>query len=308
MDAKVNYTVVGIFILVLSITLIYIIFWLTAGVSSKSYETYVAYMRESVSGLSVQSPVKYNGVQVGYVSSITLNPNDPTQVRLLLNIESDIPIRVDTTATLESQGLTGIAYIGLRGGSPHARILHATDSQEYPVIHTRPSLLLRLDSALRNLTGNLDSITSGIKSILDKDNTRNFKKILANLESATTVIANNSKRLNNIVFNLDDILKNTKKASQEFPTLVTNANKTLSKIDGMAKVVKHSGAAFAKAAKKASIGITQVVDQISPQLYRALSNFTSLSQKLRAIASELQNNPSMLIRGKYPSRPGPGES
>ncbi|MCW5589473.1 MAG: MCE family protein [Legionellales bacterium] len=308
MDAKVNYTVVGIFIIALSIALIYSIVWLTTGVSSKHYTTYVANVHESVSGLSVQSPVKYNGVQVGYVTSISLNPHDPSQVRLLLNIESDAPIRTDTTATIESQGLTGLAYVGLRGGSPHAALLTIEPGQDYPVIQTRPSLFLRLDTALRNLTGNLDNITQGIKSVFDDQNQQTFKSILNNLQNTTSVLAKNSERLNTLLDNLNVVLKNTATASQQFPQLTQNANKTLLNLQSMSESVKNTSQQFAIAVKKGTVTLNQVTSQITPQLYDALQNFANLSGKLSFLTNELQHNPAMLIRGKLPAAPGPGES
>ncbi len=307
MDAKVNYTIVGIFVIVLSIAFIYILFWLTSGESSKYYNTYLAYMKESVSGLSAQSPVKYNGVKVGFVADISLNPKDPTQVRLVLEIESDIPIRSDTTATLEVQGLTGIAYIGLSGGAPNAAILTVKPGQEYPVIQTRPSLLLRLDTALRNLTGNLDSITNGVKSILDQNNQENIKATLTNLKKFTTTLANNSSQIDATLKNLNQTIDNMKKASTKFPELIDTTEATMKTIRIAAKNVVGAVSQINVTLRKGRIAIENIADQITPQLYTTLGNISDLSLKFKGFTAELKQNPSMLIRGKFPATPGPGE-
>ncbi len=114
MESKVNYTVVGIFVVLLTIAIIAAGFWLARGSQASVYHTYVTIMDESVSGLSEQAPVKFNGVSVGYVTSIALNYQNPQQVIVKMDIESGVPITTSTAATLLAQGITGITYVGLK--------------------------------------------------------------------------------------------------------------------------------------------------------------------------------------------------
>src|ERR1700748_1470493 len=103
MDSKVSYTIVGAFVLLLGLAFIFIVTWLSAGYSSKHYKYYYVETSESVSGLNPQSPVKYNGVQVGYVVSINLSKKNPSQVELLLAIDETVSIHDNTTAQIEVQ-------------------------------------------------------------------------------------------------------------------------------------------------------------------------------------------------------------
>ncbi len=301
MDSKVNYTVVGIFVITLSIAFIYAVLWLTTGSSGKNYKTYLAYMRESVSGLSIQSPVKYNGVKIGYVADISLNPKDPTQVRLVFAIESDVTIREDTTATLESQGFTGITYIGLSGGAPNSPILRVQPGEEYPVIKTKPSLFLRLDQALRNLTGNFDHITSGLQTILSKKNQENVTQALGNLQEFSNVLAKNSENLKTTLADLKVIASNTRAASDQFPGLVQQAKSGMNSLRRMADNIDNT-------VGKAKNIFDNIADQLTPQLYSTLQNFSDLTVNLKGLSSQLQKNPAMLIRGKVPAAAGPGEN
>src|SRR5690606_22120300 len=114
MDTKVNYTVVGIFVILLCLMLVIFFLWLTSLQHREVYDTYIVYMHEEVSGLGTQGPVRYNGVKVGYVDSIRLNPQDPQQVVLKLKIRRGTPITTSTIATLVSEGITGIDYVGLK--------------------------------------------------------------------------------------------------------------------------------------------------------------------------------------------------
>ena len=118
MEAKVNFAVVGVFVLVLGPALIAGVLWFTSGkYYRKNYEIYQTYMTESVSGLNLDAPVRYRGVDVGRVRRIALAPGNVEQVQLTLDIDRGTPVKEDTIAVLQTQGLTGIAYVELTGGS-----------------------------------------------------------------------------------------------------------------------------------------------------------------------------------------------
>ncbi|HWR88401.1 MAG TPA: MlaD family protein [Acidiferrobacterales bacterium] len=149
MEEKVNFAVVGVFVLVLSTALIGGVLWLSSGRSYRtSYEIYQTYMKESVAGLNLNASVRYRGVEVGRVQKIALAPGNVEQVQLTLAIETGTPIKVDTVAVLSTQGLTGISFVDLTGGSRDAPKLKAEPGAPYPVISSGPSLMVRLDASL----------------------------------------------------------------------------------------------------------------------------------------------------------------
>ena len=151
MEPKVNYFLVGSFVVILGAAMVIGLFWLGKTDYRGVNDRYEAFMRESVAGLSVDSTVKYRGVDVGRVKDIALNQNNPEEVRLTLDIARGTPIKTDTIAVLETQGLTGLATINLTGGSREAPPLQAAPGHEYPVIKTGPSLFFRLDEAVSRL-------------------------------------------------------------------------------------------------------------------------------------------------------------
>lgn len=140
MEPKVNYVLVGSFVTLLGAGILVGILWLGKSDYRGSYDRYVAYMKESVAGLSIDSTVKYRGVDVGRVKDIALRPDNPEEVLLTLDIIRGTPIKTDTIAVLETQGLTGLATINLTGGSREASSLQALEGQAYPVLKTGPSL------------------------------------------------------------------------------------------------------------------------------------------------------------------------
>ena len=85
MTPKSSYVLVGLFVLLLGIAMIAGILWLSTGGPPEEHDFYLSYMTESVSGLNVDAPVTYKGVDVGRVRDIRLNPENPEEVRLLLD-------------------------------------------------------------------------------------------------------------------------------------------------------------------------------------------------------------------------------
>jgi phospholipid/cholesterol/gamma-HCH transport system substrate-binding protein len=307
MESKVNYTAVGLFVVLLSIAMVVLGLWLTAGRHRKKYDTYLTYMREAVSGLSEQAPVKYNGVDVGFVKKISLDPKNPQDVRLELRIERDTPITVSTVATLKAQGLTGIAYVGLTPKSANGKKLRAIPPQRYPVIKSQPSLLVQLDAAVRKVSDNMTIISDTIRQVFDKKSAKLYKQTLENTEKFTSVLAKNSEKLNSIVNNSNRILHNTAVASEELPQTMTKVRDTLDNINRLSNNLSRASVDARATLKHSRALIEGLSQQTMPDALQLLSKLNNVANNLDGITRELKRNPSMLLRGKTPTPLGPGE-
>jgi phospholipid/cholesterol/gamma-HCH transport system substrate-binding protein len=263
MDTHVNYATVGAFVILLFAVIIFSIIWLSAGLSFEHYSPYLVYMQESVTGLSPDALVEYNGVDVGAVEKIEINHKNPQLVELLLRIRGNTPITKGTVATLQSRGLTGLTYISLKDKGTDLRPLTILPGQAYPVIKTAPSLFTRLDTALNKLSGSLNIVTESIQSVLNKENQRSIREIFKNLQQVTGTLAANSEKLN-------IILRNTAKASQRLIPL------TRSSIDTM----------------------QMLQTQMLPVTYHLLANLEDVTRTLTAVSAEIKQNPAILIRGR----------
>jgi len=205
MEPKVNYTVVGTFVITLTTALILGILWFGSN-QKKETITYVAYMNEAVSGLSVQAPVKFNGVDVGTVDSIQLNPNNPQQVELILSINEGTPVNQSTTATLLMQGITGVTYVGLKATKPHAPPIKVFPGNKYPIIPTTPSLIYELTTVLHGVSDSIEKLTKGFGTLLNPANQAHINEILANTAQLSKTLAGSS----------NDIRTGLSNASQTF--------------------------------------------------------------------------------------------
>lgn len=300
METRINYMIVGLFVIVITTGLIIAGLWLSSGLSQKKYQTYLVYMNESVSGLNIKSPVKYNGVQVGYVSQITLNRRNLKQVKVFLNIEEGTPISTETHAELDSQGLTGVAYLELTGGSADLPPLKAKKGEKYPVITSEPSLLFRLDTALDDLTKHIDKISVRVSDLLSEKNIDAFSSTITNTEKITKTIADNDQEIDRIINNSDTTM-------QKMPDTVTNINIAAEKAAALMQRLENLAEKTETIVQNGEVIAQTINQQVLPKTDHLLDQSNQLIYDFRQFTQQLSDNPSVLIRGRQPLPAGPGE-
>ena len=306
METKVNYTIVGLFVVLLSAALVAGILWLSGSAEyRKTYDIYLAYMNESVSGLNLNAPVKYRGVEVGRVKRISLDQGE--RVRLELQIERGTPIKENTIAVLRVQGLTGIAQVELAGNNRDAPPLKAKPGEEYPVIKTGPSLLTRMDTAVTDLLSSLNRVSNSINAVLDDDNRRAFKKLVADMATLSATLAARKGSIDATLQGMARSADNTAKASAELPQLMERMAKSAAALEKMAGDASRASVSVRKTMSGVDGGLVQVTDKVVPELDQTLSEMHELSASLKRLSEEVGRNPNMLLLGKQPAAPGPGE-
>jgi phospholipid/cholesterol/gamma-HCH transport system substrate-binding protein len=304
MEEKVNFAVVGTFVLVLSAALIGGVLWLSSGKSySKVYDVYQTYMQESVSGLNLNAPVRYRGVEVGRVQQIVLAPGNVEQVQLTLDIERGTPVKVDTVAVLQTQGLTGLAFVELTGGSRDSPALKAQSDEKYPVIKAGSSLFTRLDSALTTLLANLNRTSQNFNALMDEDNRRAVKNSLKDIEVLSRTLAARSTVIDSSLTNAARTMENTARLTDELPMLAQRVQRSADAFDHMSNELAHAGAS----ASSTLDNTRQFTSETLPEVHQLVIELRDLTGSLRHLSGELEQNPSVLLYGKPAAQRGPGE-
>ncbi len=299
MESKVSYTWVGLFVLLLGTSLVAAVLWLSAGgFNRKVYDTYLVYMSESVSGLNYEAPVKYRGVEVGRVKGLSLDHGE--RVRLELQIERGTPIKVDTVAVLRVQGLTGVAYIELEGGTRNAPALQAENGDAYPVIKTKPSLLVRLDTAVTDLLTTLNRVSNSLEDVMDADNRKALKKTLADMAILSDTLVAHKADIETSLRAMARTTENTAQASAQLHELIGQMQASAQALGQMGKDVSRSSAAVNRTMDKADDSVNRLNEEVLPQLTQTLGEVQGLSE-------ELSRNPNALLFGRQPAPSGPGE-
>jgi phospholipid/cholesterol/gamma-HCH transport system substrate-binding protein len=307
LEAKSNYTIVGILVLFLASGLLSTALWLSVGFNQKVYTLYTVYLHEAASGLSEQAPVKFNGVQVGFVKKIKLNKNDPRQVELVLSIEEGTPITTSTTATLISQGITGVTYVGLSAASADLTPLEKMPDEPYPVIPAKPSLFNQLDAILREVSENMNALSVQIKQVFNEENAHYVKHTLGNMEKITAVIVDNSKNINESLDSANLFLANIAKISKELPNVVKDLKLGAKKFNVMANDLSAAGKNVSQTMVAGKNTMSKISDQTLPEASILLRRLNAISANLEKISNEMRQNPSVIIRGAATPKSGPGE-
>jgi phospholipid/cholesterol/gamma-HCH transport system substrate-binding protein len=304
----VNYSLVGGFVLALGALLVAGVLWLASGGAwQKKYDVYLAVEDESVAGLNLNAPVKYNGVDVGKVRSIHLDTVNPKNVNLLFAIERGTPVKEDTIATLKTQGLTGIAYVELSGGSVASPLL-AKGSGEYPVIRTSPSLSARLENVLSGVLAKLDSTSTQINTLLSKENQAAFQHALADVAVIARTIAERKDSIGTGLVDGARTLKNTARASDKLDGLAQRLVRASDSIERMGTEVAKTSVSASKTVDSVAADVQHISAETLPELERLMGELRTLSSSLRLLTEQTRRDPSGLIFGRQPVPNGPGES
>lgn len=317
MESKVNYTLVGIFVLTLSAALIAFAFWLVKyNQNGQNYHRFKVYMTESVSGLAPEATVKFHGVDVGIVESIGINPKNSEEVELTLKIKKETPIKVDSSAVLKFYGVTGLAFIEIAGGSKNA-----------PLLSTSPGSIATIKSSHSNES--LSNIASKLSTTLDRadrlfsdQNVENVTQSLAHLRSLTEqidtyqsmvkILLERSIALENNATNsfvaMNDAADSVKNTSTNFNTLVQT--KMATTLESLETTSRESHKLIRKVEVSLDRGDYNVAAATAPatkELEILLSQTQTLTQEMEAILNSLRASPSDLLFKQSTQKPGPGE-
>lgn len=327
MQSQVNYALVGLFVMALGAALLGVSFWLTLGGETKTYDPYRVYFQESVAGLNLKAAVRYRGVQVGQVSAIQLNPHNPDQVDVVLDIERGTPIRRNTIATLSTRGLTGVASVELSGGN-HSLPLEKAPDQELPVIQAGPSLVARLDDAFNSILTNFDNLSKRLERLLSDDNQialtqtlQNFSTItgavadradslrqtLTHVETLTATLAGRAERLGKALDQVAGELEQTGGLSTQVQATLSDIRASAQAIRKTADHFNQTSLAFTALAGDGQRELQRLGQNTAPELDALLIQASDLMTTLQRLAGMLEQHPRALLIGKPQGRPGPGE-
>jgi len=222
METKANYVAVGAFVLACMLGLVITLLWLAGIQYSQEFAYYQTNFTGPVTGLGKGTTVRYNGIDVGRVDALRFDPNDPQVVIVTLQVQPHLGIRVDSVASIESQGLTGGSYVEITGGSKNASMLERQEGQRYAVIKSKPSTLQQLATGAPELLAKLNKAADRLNGVLTKENLQAFSHILANLDESTSMLARRSG-------DIDTTIANFSIASKALPGTITDADVSVKK-------------------------------------------------------------------------------
>jgi phospholipid/cholesterol/gamma-HCH transport system substrate-binding protein len=241
METRASYVAVGAFVIALLAGIVIAFLWFAGSQLSDHTTRYETYFASVGSGLSAGSPVRVNGVQLGRVAEVALDPNAPTRVRVIMDIESHAPIRSDSVASLEIQSLAGTTAIEISAGTKEAPPIELSDGHRYPVIWSRQSSLNQIVDAVPNLLVKITELTDQLQQVVSEKNRQALADTLDNISQLTAVAAahredlarlladsaTDAHALQQSIANLNDMTKKLDQIADQAGTTVRNLNDTV---------------------------------------------------------------------------------
>ena len=321
MESKVNYSVVGLFVVLLFGASALTAWWLYSGGSTRQYSEYLVYATDSVSGLNSDSRVYYQGVDVGYVDEIRIDRDNPDNIRIRLLIDQTVPIRADTSAQLQPQGVTGLSVLNLNGGAA-SKALPTSPDACCPVIPYEPSLFSKLEGGLNDTMVRLVAVSERMDRLLREENLQAIERTVINLDQITGTLAEERETLRSLLKNASRTAENTAELTENGERLVARADGTMDSLDQAIGKFSVTMDTFDETADRVAtaaemtVGFSQAgeraADEISrqtlPDISLLIRDLRELSRRLSDFTSTLDDDPSRAIFGGDQRAPGPGEA
>ena len=280
METRANYILVGLFALAVIAGGFGFVYWFNSPSSGPERKRYEVVFDGTVSGLKPGGWVLFNGLRVGEVASLRIDPDAPRQVIAVIYIDKDVVLRQDTGVGLEFQGLTGFATIALRGGSPTAPAL------DPPILRADLASTQDLSSAARSVLRRLDTVVS--------ENETSVRTSLKNLEVFTGTLANNADRIERIIANAEGV--------------VGGADAKLNDIAEAARSVRSLADNLDKNVSEVSTGLARFSNSGLREWEKLAVDGRRAILTLEQAVKNIDQNPSRLLFGGAPAQPAGGRS
>lgn len=299
MENKSHALVAGLFALLLGAAALIALVWLRG--SEDHQREYVVVTKQNIGGLNPQAQVRYRGIRVGKVTDIRLDPEDPSNILIMIAVADDIPLTQGTVAKLAYQGVTGIAHILLLDSGKNPVPLVA-EHGKLPRIAMIPSLLEELGESGGTALRQAQDVMVAANALLNEENRRRFSATLANLEAASSSLKPALENLNGTLVQVRKLLddrnvQNLSKAAADVAPLLADTRVLIGKMQVATDKLDV-------AIGDASAGGTSA---LMPRLNELAADFSTTSRQLSRVLRLLEDSPQGLVFGVPAAAPGPGE-
>jgi phospholipid/cholesterol/gamma-HCH transport system substrate-binding protein len=293
METRARYILVGAFTLLSFVAALGFILWLAKVQIDRTFAQYDI-LFDNVSGLGQGSAVYYNGIDVGDVLNIAMDLENPSLVRVRIEIYASTPVRMDTMATLASQGVTGVSYVALEGGSPQSERLVVIPPNVVAIIPSKPSVVQGLITDAPDLLAEAIALMRDIRGFTTEENTKAIAAILKNVESATARIDTMATRTETVMISAEATLARLDAVLVEAKTTFESGN----------GVIQQDLPALVADLRSAARDIGQTAAGLEEFARTGLPAFGALASEARgvvagigALAERIGNDPGRFLLG-----------
>ena len=306
MERNAHYALVGLISLIVAVGMVVFVIWLARFQFAKAYDIYDIDFKGPVRGLSNGGEVYFNGIKVGSVTKLSLDQNDPNRVVARIRTASDAPVRVDSTASLEPLGVTGVNYVQITAGTVSRPLLKSTVAAGViPVIRSAPSSLDSLLEGGGTVLARTVEALDRVNRLMDDRNIKAFGATLANVQDITTQARDQRKLLRDLdatVLSLNDTSRRIGALSDTTTQLIDgDGRKTLADLRATAGDLRATAVEARTALNRVSGPAGDFAATGLPQLSRAIVALQEAAENLDGLVGQVEQNPRDLL-SKAPAK------
>ena len=273
MESRANYALVGLFTLAVLAAAFGFVYWFNAGGAGRKENVRVIFTG-SVTGLGRGSSVLFNGLRVGEVSTIELQPDDPRRIYAVISVNATTPVRVDTRARIEAQGLAGVVALQLIGGDPEAPALKAKPGEPMPTIIAERSELQDILETVRNVAQKADGMLGSLDGLI-KQNAGPINNTVRNVEKFSEALGKNSDGIDKLMASFGSVAETIQPLSQKLQTLSEELTEVVKSVDRR-KITDNVDK------------FTAALGNSSADTQRTVSNVASITDKINRAADQVE--------------------
>ena len=306
METRAHYVAVGTFVLAVIFLAFVAVLWLGRTEFGEQARRYYIIFGGSVAGLNKGSQVQYNGIPVGQVVDIRVDPGNLEQIQVTAEINTSIvDIKSDARAFLETNILNGIATIQIRGGTREASDLVPETGHKYPVIKSGRSELEEVKASLPELVADLKEAAHGVNALLDENNRRAVAETLQNVRTITAAFVEPSKKLTEVVDNANNAVVQLRTFFQDLDESYTDKgglkdqlSQTLADADRLAKNLNEASRQLQLVLQENRPGIRNFTQSTLTQVSDLVTDLQRFVVGATRFVSEMERNPTRLLFGE----------
>lgn len=316
METRAHHLLIGAFTLLVVVAAAVSVLWFGKTRLSRQWDYYDVVFSEPVTGLIVGGAVQYNGIQVGEVRELSLDPNDPRIVLARVRVKVGTPIKTDTEAELAITGLTFVAVIQLSGGTPGAPLLLDVSKDDPPRIIAERSAIQTLVSSGEGIVTLLQETLERVSSLLSEQNVESIGNVITDVRSITGAVASHDDEIGVAIADLaaasGSLRRSLARSERVVGKLEAIAGTSDELLNGDARDVLASATRLLDNAgtlvERAGPALARISQNDLARIGPALTELRGAAQALRNLAEAIEDDPQSVLRGKrtrIPERAAP---
>jgi len=308
METKANYVLIGAFVLLAAGALALFTLWIAGNPFSRSYRDYNVIFSGPVNGLSEGGEVRFNGIKVGEVTTLRLDRVDPNRVIAHIRIEGQTPVRTDSVAQLNFQGITGVTFIQILAGDPATPLLTSVNG-ETPQIPTSRTLVDELFLGGQDLLSVSGDTIRKVNEALSEENLLHLTSTLASIDTALAKIAQDDGIIDEAakaMKNINMAAMALESAAKAFDVAAVSVTSDVSGLSAEASTVLRKLDPVLDDARAAMASVNQTVGvintQITPAATRAFrqvgntaTDFQAVMGRFQQLLAQIEQDPSRFV-------------